>query len=407
MTEYQYRARARHGEIQEGVMEAGSPGIVAARLQDNGLIPIRIDTLEGAQRTGVNIARLFKNKVSDVDLIQFSRQMASLSKAGVPILGALRGLKETTENPTLADAIGEIGLSLESGRELAVAMAAHPEIFSPFYVSMIRIGETTGKLEEVLFHLVRYLERDRQTRNQIRAALRYPSFVVIAIIAAIAIINLFVIPTFAQVFHKFGADLPLETRFLVICSNFTVAYWPELLFIALAGFAGARYALTKPRHLLAWDRFKLRIPFAGRIIHRATLARFARMFAMATQAGVPLFQTLTVVPKALDNAWLESQTSAMREALERGDSITRAAKRSGVFNPLVLQMIAVGEETGSIDTLLNEVAEFYEDEVEQDIKRLSDRIEPLLLIVIACVVLILALGVFLPMWNLAEVAIKK
>ena len=407
MAEYLYRARAQRGELREGTMEAGSAGVVAARLQDNGLIPIRIDLLEKNRSGKIVLNGLFRTKVSDIDLIQFSRQMASLSKAGVPILAALHGLKDTTENPVLAEAISDIGTNLESGRELAIAMSAHPSIFSQFYISMIRIGETTGKLEEIFFQLVRYLERNRQTRNQIRSALRYPSFVIITIIAAITIINLFVIPTFAQVFHKFGAGLPLETRLLVMCSNFMVSYWPVLLAIVIGGVVGVRLALRTPRFRVSWDRAILKIPLAGPIIHRATLARFARMFAMATQAGVPLFQTLTIVPKALNNAWLEDKTLSMRDALERGESITRAARHTGVFNSLVLQMLAVGEETGSIDTLLHEVAEFYEDEIEQDIKRLSDRIEPILLVIIAGIVLVLALGVFLPMWNLAEVAIKK
>ena len=407
MAEYQYSARAQHGELREGTMEAGSAGIVAARLQDNGLIPVRIDLMKSTSSARNVVANLLKTKVSDIDLIQFSRQMASLSKAGVPILAALHGLEDTTENPLLAEAIADIGTSLEAGRELAVAMATHPAIFSQFYVSMIRIGETTGKLEEIFFQLVRYLERDRQTRNQIKSALRYPSFVIVTIAAAITIINLFVIPTFAQVFKKFGANLPLETQFLVMCSNFMVAYWPVLLAIVLGGAFVTRLALKTPRYRIAWDRAKLSIPLVGQIIHRATLARFARMFAMAAQAGVPLFQTLTIVPKALNNAWLEEKMLSMRDALEHGESITNAARRTGVFNSLVLQMLAVGEETGSIDTLLNEVAEFYEDEVEQDIKKLSDRIEPILLVIIAGIVLILALGVFLPMWNLAEVAIKK
>jgi MSHA biogenesis protein MshG len=237
--------------------------------------------------------------------------------------------------------------------------------------------------------------------------LRYPSFVMTAIVAALAIINLFVIPTFANVFAKFGAELPLATRVLLGVSNFSVAHWPELLALAVAMVFGARYYVGTDKGCYLWDKHKLKLPLAGDIIYRATLARFARLFAMATRAGVPLITALTVVAKALDNTYVEERILGMQTGIERGESITRTAAATGMFDALVMQMMAVGEETGSVDTLLQEVAEFYEAEVEYDIDKLSAKIEPLLTVAVAGIVLVLALGVFLPMWSLAEVAIKK
>lgn len=403
---YRYKARGRRGDAIEGSIEAVSSDAVATQLLEGGITPIEIAVAKTGATTEINFGKLFVEKVTDTDVIQFSRQMYSLTKAGVPMLSALHGLSQSTKNATLAEAVRNVTASLEAGRDLATSFSEHPEIFSLFYISMIRIGETTGQLDAIFLQLARYMERDKRTRSQIKSALRYPSFVLIAITIAIAIINLFVIPTFAGVFAKFGSELPFATRILLETSNFTVAHWPELLGVTIAGFFGAsRYVKTEEGRY-RWDRLKLKLPLAGEIIYRATLARFSRLFAMSTGAGVPLITALTVVARALDNKYVEERILGMQTGIERGESITRTAAATGLFDALVMQMMAVGEETGSIDKLLAEVAEFYEAEVENDIDKLSARIEPILTVFIAGIVLVLALGVFLPMWNLAEVAIK-
>lgn len=403
---YRYKARGRRGDAIEGSIEAVSSDAVATQLLEGGITPIEIAVAKTGATTEINFGKLFVEKVTDTDVIQFSRQMYSLTKAGVPMLSALHGLSQSTKNATLAEAVRNVTASLEAGRDLATSFSEHPEIFSLFYISMIRIGETTGQLDAIFLQLARYMERDKRTRSQIKSALRYPSFVLIAITIAIAIINLFVIPTFAGVFAKFGSELPFATRILLETSNFTVAHWPELLGVTIAGFFGASRYLKTEEGRYRWDRLKLKLPLAGEIIYRATLARFSRLFAMSTGAGVPLITALTVVAKALDNKYVEERILGMQTGIERGESITRTAAATGLFDALVMQMMAVGEETGSIDKLLAEVAEFYEAEVENDIDKLSARIEPILTVFIAGIVLVLALGVFLPMWNLAEVAIK-
>jgi len=403
---FQYKARGRRGDAIEGTMEAVSSDAVATQLLESGVTPINISTAQTGAATEIDFRKFFAEKVTDTDIIQFSRQMYSLTKAGVPMLSALHGLSQSTKNVTLADAIRHVTVSLEAGRDLATSFHEHPEIFSLFYISMIRIGETTGQLDEIFNQLARYMERDKRTRDQIKSALRYPSFVLIAISIAIGIINLFVIPAFAGVFAKFGSELPLATRILMNISNFTVAYWPQLLGVLGAGMLGIRHYIKTDEGRYRWDKQKLKLPLAGDIIYRATLARFCRLFSMSTKAGVPLITALTVVAKALDNRYVEERLLGMQTGIERGESITRTAAATGMFDALVMQMMAVGEETGSIDTLLAEVAAFYEAEVENDIDKLSARIEPILTVAIAGIVLVLALGVFLPMWNLAEVAIK-
>jgi MSHA biogenesis protein MshG len=403
---FRYKARGHRGDAIEGTMEAVSSDAVAAQLLEGGMTPVDIAAARTGASTEIRLGELFADKVTATDLIQFSRQMHSLTKAGVPMLSALHGLSQSTKNKTLATTIREVTASLEAGRDLATSFSEHPEIFSLFYVSMIRIGETTGQIDAIFLQLARYLERDKRTRDQIRAAMRYPSFVLIAISIAIAVINLFVIPAFAGVFAKFGSELPLATRVLVAISDFTVNYWPQVLTALVVAVFGFRHYVKTEQGCYRWDKFKLKLPLAGDIIYRATLARFARLFAMATHAGVPLITALTVVAKALENTYVEERILGMQTGIERGESITRTAAATGMFDALVMQMMTVGEETGSIDTLLAEVAEFYEAEVENDIDKLSARIEPILTVAIAGIVLVLALGVFLPMWNLAEVAIK-
>ncbi len=410
MPVYQYKARGHLGAAVEGTMEAVSSDAVATKLQESGMTPVDIfaakTAVAGIVSREIDFHGLFSEKVTDTDIIQFSRQMRSLTKAGVPMLSALHGLSQSTKNKKLSDAIHKVTASLEAGRDLATSLSEHPTIFSLFYVSMVRIGETTGQLDEIFLQLGRYLERDKRTRSQIKAAVRYPSFVIIAISIAIAIINLFVIPTFASVFARFGSELPLATRILMGISQFSVAYWHIILSLLVVVIFGLRQYIRTEEGRYRLDKYKLNIPLAGEIIYRATLARFTRLFSMSTKAGVPLITALTVVAKALDNTYVEKRILAMQIGIERGESITRTAAATGMFDPLVMQMMAVGEETGSIDTLLAEVAEFYEAEVENDIDKLSARIEPILTVVIAGIVLVLALGVFLPMWNLAGVAIK-
>ncbi len=344
--------------------------------------------------------------VKPIDVQLFSRQLYTLMRAGVPILRALDGLAESTANVAFKRVIEALKAALEAGRDLSAAMRQHPQVFSPFYVAMVRIGEATGRLEEILLRMFEHLEFERETRARIKEALRYPTFVIIAMAVAIAVINVFVIPAFAKVYAGLGAELPLMTRILIGTSRFTLDYgW--LLLAALAGaVAGFRLWRASDSGRLVWDRFKLRLPLTGSIVLRSTLARFARSLALSLRSGIPAAQALAVVAEVSDNAWIASRIEQMRNGIERGESVLRTAQATRVFNPVVLQMIAVGEETGSMDELMQEVAEMYEREVDYEIKTLAARIEPIIVVALGAIVLVLALGVFLPMWDLARVAIK-
>jgi MSHA biogenesis protein MshG len=272
---------------------------------------------------------------------------------------------------------------------------------------MVRVGEMTGQLTEVFLRLADHLAFERDVRARIKQALRYPAFVVVAMLLAIVIINLFVIPVFATVFAGFKADLPWITRGLLGFSAWMVSWWPLLVGLCGVLFYLVQRALQSPGGRLRWDRFKLQLPIAGDIILKATLSRFARSCALSSQAGVPMVQALSVVCATMDNAYLSQRIEDMREGIERGESISRCAAQSGVFTPVVLQMIAVGEETGELDQLMFEIAGMYERETDERIKGLSASIEPVLLFFIGLLVLLLALGVFLPLWNLGQAAMGR
>lgn len=404
MSSFHYKGRTNRGDAIEGNIDASTADAVATQLFNSGITPINISEIKITKRKDINLSKLFGSGVKLDELVLFSRQMYTLMKSGVPIIRSITSLADSTRNITLAEALHDVVGDLESGRELSNALSRHPKIFTNLYVSIIQVGENTGRLDEAFQQIAEYQELEKDTRERIKTAMRYPVIVISAIAVAIGIINLFVIPAFAKVYAGFHAELPWATKFLIATSNFAVAYWPYILAGLILAGVGINMYLNTEEGRYKWHKYKLRIPIIGSIVNRSLLARFARSFAMATRAGVPLIQTMTVVARAADNDYLAERILQMRNGIERGDTLTRTAAATGMFTPLVLQMMAVGEETGAIDELLQEVAEYYEREVDYDLKNLSSAIEPILLLAIGIMVLILALGVFLPMWDLAAAA---
>ncbi len=406
---FAYKGRNARGELVQGTLESADASALADQLFNNGVTPIEISAAPAAKRFGRAgwLARLLEPRVGLVDVLLFSRQLHTLLKAGVPILRALAGLQESTVNSTFARVLQELRTALDGGRELSAAMRRHGEVFNPFYISMVRVGELTGRLDEIFLRLFHHLDFERVTREQIKAALRYPTFVVIAIVVAVAIINLWVIPAFAKVYAGFNTELPLLTRVLIHTSEFFVQSWPLMLAATAALVVGFRYAIRTEVGKYRWDRFKLRLPIVGDIVRKATLGRFARSLALAVKSGVPIVQGLTVVAQVVDNDYIAARIHQMRDGVERGETILRTAVTAGIFTPVVLQMIAVGEETGAVDELMQEIADMYDREVEYQVKNLSAQIEPILIVSMGVLVLILALGVFLPMWDLGKAALGK
>jgi MSHA biogenesis protein MshG len=406
MSRYAWRGRDARGELAQGTIEADHAGAVAEQLIAIGVTPLVIEVRQ--ETAAVAPATLWEAlrtpPVNGEDLLVFSRQMYTLQKSGVPILRALAGLQASTPKRSLISLIADLRQSLDQGRELAVAMARHPTVFDGFYVAMIRVGEMTGRLTESFARLADHIEFELDVRSRIKQALRYPTMVMAAIGVALVVVNLFVIPAFASVFASFKAELPLLTRMLLGFSAWMVRWWYLLGAAGIGGVWALKAWLATPDGRYRWDRAKLQLPIAGPIVLKATLARFARSFAMASKSGVPIARAMTVVAQTVDNAWVGARIERMRDGVERGESLSRCAAASGVFTPVVLQMIAVGEETGELETLLIEIAEMYERETGYAIKGLSSAIEPVLLTVIGVFVLLLALGIFLPLWNLGQAA---
>lgn len=401
MAEYTYKGRKKNGELVSGTVDAASADGVASQLMGNDITPITIDQV--VESMAMEIPSFFSKKVALEELIMFSRQMYSLTRSGVVLNKAFRGLADSVKNPALRTVLLDIEVRLNSGVDLASSMSSHREVFDDLYINIIRVGENSGRLDLAFKQLSQYLELEKDTRRRVGTAVRYPMFVIGALVIAMVILNIYVIPVFADLFEKFGADLPLATRILLGTSRFFIEDWPWLIAIIALVIFGVRYYLATEQGRLNWDRTKLRLPLFGSVLERAMLARYGRSFALMLQSGVPLIQALELCSQAVGNAFMATQIRGMRDGIQRGESLLRTAASSGMFTPLVLQMIQVGEETGKVDELLQEVAEFYEQEVDYDLKNLSSYIEPLLIACIAGMVMLLALGIFLPMWDMMSV----
>lgn len=406
---FSYKGRNADGGLVHGVLEAADSSAVATQLFSTGITPVDIG--ETAAPAGAEsesfIARLTRPKVLVEDLLLFSRQMYALLKAGVPIMRALGGLQDSTANPTFRATLKSVRDNLDGGRPLSASLGNQNGVFSPFYVAMVYVGETTGMLEEIFLRLFHHLEFQDFMRTQVRSALRYPLFVIATMVIAIVVVNIWVIPAFAKVYAGFKTELPMITRGLIAFSDFMVHTWWIIGLGLLAAVAGFLTWTSTEFGRLAFDRFILRVPIAGKIVLKATLARFARSFSLAVRSGVPIVQGLTLISQTVGNAHVAKQVEKMREGVERGDSVLRTASSAGVFTPVVMQMIMVGEESGALDDMMQEIADMYQREVEYELKTLGAQIEPILIICLGILVLILALGVFLPIWDLGSAAMRR
>lgn len=402
MAMFEYKGRTEDGMMVSGVQEAADLDALGAALMVSKITPIEIKQ----KAAGAMAFNLFEEKVTSLDVMLFSRQMYTLLKAGIPIMRALAGIQNSVGNPKLAQVVGQLRVSLDSGRELSVALTEHPKVFDNFYISMIRVGEGTGNLDNIFLRLAEHIEFERFMRGQIKSALQYPTFVMVAMAIAIVVINVMVIPQFEKVFATMHADLPFITKMLIAFSNFMRNYWFVLIGMMVGAVWTFKSYTSTPAGRSQWDRIKMRIPIAGKIIFKGTMARFARSFALSTRSGLPILSALRLVSQTVENDYIAAKILSMSSGIERGETILRTATQTGVFNSLVLQMIAVGEESGSLDDLMQQIADMYQADVEYDVKTLGAQIEPILIIFLGILVLILALGVFLPIWDMSSVMLK-
>jgi len=407
MALFRYTGRNHLGQQVSGRLDAVNESAVAGMLAERQVIATSIVEDSGNSGDKKPLFQFNRIHISIDEKVMLCRQLYSLLKAGVPTTQAIHGLGHSNQNPDLKQSLLQVEQALEAGNPLAASLQQQPEVYDDLFVSMVHVGENTGRLDTAFSRLAGYLELERTTRQRLKQATRYPLTVVIAISVAMVIINIFVVPQFARLFQKFNTELPLPTRILIGTSNLFVHWWPLMLAVLVGGGVLFYRYIHTTEGRYRWDGIVLRIPILGPLFEKIVLGRFARTFAMTYSAGLPILQSLTVVARAVANKFVERAVMNMRGGIERGDSFTRTAQASGMFSPLVMQMISVGETTGSLDDLLDEVGDFYEQEVDYGVKRLGDAIEPILLVLMGIMVLMLALGVFLPMWDMYGLFVKK
>lgn len=409
MATFQYKGRNHKGETVSGTAEAKSSQAVAEELMKKQITPIDIKLTKATTDSNSTYEKFMRSSfmvkpVKPEELIIFCRQVTTLLRAGVPILTVLKKINEMTRSKLLKIALTDMTNDVAAGQTLASALSRHPRVFSPVFVNLVNTGESSGQLDAAFMQMSNYITLEAETKKRVKKATRYPTIVIVVLVIAIVAMSLFVIPSFKDMFDSFGAELPLPTRILLGMSSMMINHWPTLLGAVIAIYIGIKILFKRSRQArYYWDLAKLRLPLFGGIILRVTLAKFSRTLTMVSKAGVPINKALTLVGDASENSYVASQIFAIRDQVERGASLYVAATRANLFTPLVLQMLEIGEQTGMIDEMLDDVATAYEEEVDYDLNQLGDLIEPVLLGVLGGMVALLMLGIFMPMWNMISV----
>ena len=403
MPVFEYYGRDAEGRSVKGRRLSQSEDNLSVQLGKEGVTLISVSVERDKTQVLEKIKKwLGRTNVSVDELSIFARQMYTLSKTGVPITYALRQLAENARSLPLSSALHGIVERLESGVDLASAMSEYPRIFDTIMVSMVRVGQNTGHLDEAFLRLNQYLELESVALKRAKTAIRYPIFVFIALIVAVISVNVFVIPTFSNVFKQSNIELPGLTVFLVGMSNLFMHQWGYLLFFTVIIVVALYHYLKTPRGKLAWHKYQLKLPIIGPILKRIYLLRFAQTFSVIIDSGVPLLDGIELVSHAMNNQYVASEVLSMRDAIQHGKSLSQAAAGIHLFTPLELQMLVVSEETGELSAMMDQVASYYRREVEYDLKRLSDVIEPVLIVGLSIVILGLAFAVYLPIWNMVK-----
>lgn len=404
MPTFIYRGRDKAGTLRSGERVANTADVLNDELSKEGIFATEIREQVASESPLDKLKAYMHNRTKLLDeMAMFARQMQLLIKSGVPIIPALRQLATFTHSLALANALNGISDHLEKGKSLSAAMDNYPDVFSPLIVNLIKIGESTGHLTEAFGHLHRYLEFESKNRKMIKATFRYPIFVMISIVLAIVALNFFVIPTFAKMYTDLNTPLPWETRALITSSNIMTHYGIYILIaFGFLVYLFNRYVNT-PKGKLAYANFKLRVPIYGNVYRRLLLIRLSQTLAIILNSGIPIAQGLTLVKQAMSNQAVENQLAEAQEQIERGTSFSQAMLKVKLFSPLENQIITVGEKDGQLGPAMEYIGTFHNSEIEYDLKRLSDSIGPILIGIISGLVLIIALGIYLPIWNMVDI----
>ena len=401
MPSFHYKARDKQGKPVEGTQESDSPKSVAMELERRGLLPI--DIVRTAEQAGLPSLFPFGKRIKFEDVNVFTRQLLTLQKAGIPILNSLQVAQLQSSSPAFRTVIEKVMSSIESGENFSAALGRHPLVFNSVYVPMIHAGEVSGRLTEVLDRLVAFREKEARQKMKIQAALRYPVIVLCALTVAFIILTTFVVPRFAKLYSQSTVPLPLPTKILLAVSTGVSQYWWVLLLLALGVLGIFRNGLKTTGGRARWDAFILRIPVIGPLVMKLVLARVCRVLGIMITSGVPILQILDLITTTADNAVVAAAFERIKISVNAGKGMTEPMRTSGIFPPLVVQLVAIGEETGKLDELMAHVADYYDDQVDYTIANLTALIEPALIVVLAAGVGLMALAIFMPMWNLMDV----
>ncbi len=403
MANYVYSAINEMGKTITDSIEAESEEIVNSMLAARNLIPVRIVRQD---KSGFSLSSLsslrFGASVKTKDLILFTKQFRSMIQAGVPIIRLMQVLVSQTQDKTLKKVATEISQDIKDGMTLYAAMKKHPSVFSPLYLSMINAGEISGSVPEILERLIDIVEHEAKIKKDIKSALQYPIIVVIALVIAFVVLLTFVIPKFVAIFAKAGIALPLPTKIAMIMYQGLANYWHILLGGIIALVVFLRYYIKTPAGRYTLDTFLLKMPLFGSLFQKAAMSRFAAIFAIMQASGVPVMRTMEVVSDTIGNTAISREFDNVRDKIQEGQGISGPLRSAKHFTPMVVDMVAIGEESGNIEEMMRQVSLHYDDEVQYAVKGLADSIGPILIVGLAAVVGFFALAIFMPMWDLTK-----
>ena len=398
---YTYKVRDRQGKLLEGSLEADSTTLVVNRLRQMGYVPIAIDRKDDSGlQTEIKMPFGGKPKLKDIAIL--SRQFATMINSGLSLLRALYILADQTENKQLAAVVDQVRQDVERGASLSQALGRHPKVFNRLYVAMVKAGETGGVLDSVLVQLATLIEKQVELRRKIKSAMTYPVVVFALCLLIVAAMLLFIVPTFKGIYDELGGTLPLLTRVLIGVSTLFKKFFWLFGIIGAAGIYGFKRWIQTDHGREVWDRVKLRAPVFGKLVHKTALTRFSETLAVLMRSGVPILEALEITSETVDNCVLSKAVKDVQAGVKQGESMAKPLAEHDVFPPMVTQMIAVGEETGAVDTMLEKIGEFYSQEVEATVDALTSLLEPLLIVFLGAAVGGMVIALYMPMFNIIK-----
>jgi len=401
-TTFAYKVRDRAGKVQSGTIEADNASAVAAKLKGMGYAPISIDQHKAGLKAEINVPGFSKKKVKLKDLAIMSRQFATMINSGLSLLRALTILSEQTENPELARVLAEVRNDVETGNALSAALAKHPKVFPPLMVNMTKAGEVGGFLDSVLLQIAENYEAEVKLRGKVKAAMTYPVVVFVLAILMCIVMLIFIVPTFAGMFETLGGQLPAPTRVLIFMSEQLRTLLPVFIVMLIAGAITWRKVKHTERVRNVVDPMKLKMPVFGKLFQKIALSRFARNLGTMMKSGVPILQSLDIVADTTGNVVLGRAVRDVQESVRTGEALAKPLENHAVFPPMVVQMMAVGEDTGALDTMLMKISDFYDQEVEATTESLTALIEPLMIAFLGAVVGSMIVALYMPIFRIFD-----